>query len=171
MPDEGYDMRIALASMLLLVSLTAQAANSTTGMPAAQDFAADARVARAEKKPIMVFFAADFCGYCEQVSDLYLRPMLKHEGLADKVLFRVVEVDSAGNSLRGFAGEDLDHRSFASRESASFTPIIKFYDPDGKELVPELMGYFSPDFYGQYLERAIDIAVTKMRNNRLVNAR
>ena len=28
----------------------------------------------------------------------------------------------------------------------------QFYGPDGKELAPELMGYFSPDFYGLYLE-------------------
>lgn len=164
-------MRIVLTGLMLLASMTVLAAKSTTGMPTAEDFVADARTAQAEKKPIMVYFAAEFCGYCEMVSELYLRPLLEHEGLADKVLFRVVEVDSAGNQLRSFAGEDMDHKAFASRESASFTPIIKFYGPDGKELVPELMGYFSPDFYGLYLERAIDTAVSHMRDNKVARAR
>ncbi len=141
------------------------------GLPMAIDFESDAQAAKSSGRPIMVFFAVKYCGYCQEISELYLRPMHESGSHEDKVLLRVIEADNEAASLRSFDGSRTYHADFASRNAASVTPIIKFYDPKGKELVPEIFGYNSPDFWGLYLEKSINQAVEKLRNQTRRSAR
>lgn len=137
-------------------------------LPLAQDFPSDAKKAQVKGIPIMVFFKSETCEYCEVVHELYLGPMFHDEAYKNKVMIRVVDVDG-GETLRDFDGRQLDHEEFADQESASFTPIIKWYGPSGKELVSELVGYSSPDFYLKFLERSIEIATNKIKSDKLTS--
>ncbi len=159
----GGVMRRITAGLLLLFLALAAAASSAAELPLAKNLKKDARKAARAQTPILVFFAADSCPYCHQVEDLYLTPMYKSGDYDGKLLFRVVRIESA-NFLRDFNGKRVDHETFAENEGVVLTPVIRFYGPEGKELIPELIGYSTPDFYGDYLERAISDSISKLRN-------
>lgn len=151
--------------LAVLISFAPVQAGKThfKGLPMALDFESDGQSSRKTGRPIMVFFAVQYCGYCQEISELYLRPMYESGSHEDRVLLRVIEADNEAARLRGFDGNKTYHSDFASRNAASMTPIIKFFDHNGKELVPEIFGYSSPDFWGLYLEKSINLAVEKLR--------
>ncbi|MDH5633437.1 MAG: thioredoxin family protein [Gammaproteobacteria bacterium] len=154
--------------IIILVAMTAwatviQAGAAFKGLPKATDLRADSRLAQRTQRPIMVFFASAYCGYCDLVAELYLRPMLESGSHEDRILLRVVQTDDSAGRMIGFDGRRTYHADFASRHAASLTPLIKFYGPDGRELVPEIFGYNNPDYWGYYLEEAINLAVKKLR--------
>ncbi len=148
----------------------ASAVNATDAeLPLARDLRADARTAQAARVPILVFFAADLCPYCHEVEELYLKPMQALRENAGRFLLRVVRVDSA-RSLKDFAGRSTDHGGFAEREGIWLTPVVRFYGPDGRQLVPALIGYSSPDFYAGYLEQAIEDSLQQLRRATATNS-
>lgn len=141
---------------LLLSLLSPLAADQA--LPLARDFQADARESGKAERPILVFFAAASCPYCEAVEDLYLEPMYRGGPYRDKLLFRVVRTESA-TRLRDFSGETMSHADFAQRRKVHFTPVIKFLDARGQELAPALLGMSTPDFFYGELEAAIERAL------------
>ncbi|MEK7796206.1 MAG: thioredoxin fold domain-containing protein, partial [Pseudomonadota bacterium] len=112
------------------------------GLPPARDFVADG----AGRAPILVFFTNASCPYCREVENLYLRPMHARGDYRGQLLIRVVEVGGAA-TLTDFTGQQMNHGEFARRERVAFTPVIRLYDATGRELVPQLFGYTTPDFY------------------------
>lgn len=147
----------------IITGLLITGAVHASDLPLARDFPTDAQEAKSKGLPIMVFFKSESCEYCEVVHDLYLGPMQEDATYKDKVMIRVVDIDG-GQTLRDFDGKQLDHEKFADQEGASFTPIIKWYSPSGTELVSELIGYSSPDFYQGLLDRSIEIATSKLKS-------
>jgi thioredoxin-related protein len=147
--------RLVLA---LLVCLPVLAVGAERELPLAADFHADAAQARALKRPILVFFAAESCPYCHAVETLYLTPLYNGGAYTDKLLIRVVRVERDAR-VRDFAGRSTTHAAFAESYGVKLTPVVKLLDANGKELVPALIGYSSPDFYGAYLEQSIDAAI------------
>ena len=79
-----------------------------------------------------------------------------------QLLIRMVEVGGAA-PLTDFTGQQMNHGEFARRERVAFTPVIRLYDATGRELVPQLFGYTTPDFYLGYLEQAIEQAIRRVR--------
>lgn len=150
--QQGLGRRL-LAFALLFSSCMPYA--GAVGLPSAQDLVADSQLAQRQRLPILVFFSADSCAYCELVRELYLEPMYSSGEYKDKILFRVVHIESR-NAMRDFHGRSTDHYHFAGEQGVSFTPIIRLYDFKGQQLTPELFGYTSPDFYAGYLEDAIE---------------
>ncbi len=132
------------------------------GLPYAKNLKVDAHEAAHERMPILVFFMSDSCPYCLEVEDLYLRPMYERGTYRGQLLIRAVDVGSA-RPLHDFVGERTDHETFAHDKGVYLTPIIRFYDPSGKELVPDLVGYTSPDFYAGFLEKAIADSIATLR--------
>ncbi len=152
-------MRFSLFGLLFLFSGLVQAAEV---LPPARDFVADARVSGNGAAPILVFFTSESCPYCREVENLYLRPMQERGTYRGRLLIRTVEVGGAA-PLTDFAGRQTTHGEFARRERVSFTPVIRLYGADGRELVPQLLGYTTPDFYLGYLEQAIEQAIARAR--------
>lgn len=156
-------MRARGLALVLLISLLSPLAGAEGRLPLARDFQADASESGKAGLPILVFFSAASCPYCEIVEDLYLEPMCRGGSYRDQVLFRVVRMESA-KRLRDFDGKTISHSDFAQRYKVHFTPVIKFLDAEGKELAPALVGMSTPDFYYGELEAAIDRAVSASRN-------
>ncbi len=156
-------MKHIVTGLWLLFFALATAVSPADELPLAKNLQKDARKAARGQMPILVFFAADSCPYCHEVEDLYLTHMYESGDYAGKLLFRVVRIESA-NFLRDFNGRRIDHETFAEDEGVALTPVIRFYDPEGKELIPELIGYTTPDFYGDYLEQTISDSISKLRN-------
>lgn len=131
-------------------------------LPLASDLQQDGVASKRDGTPIMVFYMSDSCPYCEEVKDLYLEPMVNSGQYHGRLIIRMVDTEGS-EYLRDFSGKRMDHEEFADDQGASFTPVLKFYDYQGNELVPELLGYTSPDFYLAYLESAIETAIKKLR--------
>lgn len=156
-------MRVVSRAWLIgVMAMFAWTAHAQTTVPAARDLHADARAAARTGMPILLFFAADSCPYCQVVEESYLQPMIRTGEYAGRVLFRVIHVDDDA-ALRDFDGRMTTHRAFARAHRVSLTPVVRLMNADGHQLVPQLLGYTSPDFYGSYLESAIDNAIAKAR--------
>ena len=149
---------------MLAAFLLAQGVNAT-GLPVAADLQGDGQQAQEERLPVLVFFSAKSCQYCEQMRSLFLEPMHADSRYAGKVIIREVQVES-GRTLRDFKGQKVSHADFAHRNGVSLTPQILFVDATGKPLVPALVGLSTPDFFSGYLEEALAGALARMRATR-----
>lgn len=128
----------------------------------AEDLHADAQAARAARLPIVLFFYSRTCPFCREVEELYLKPLQKENRQRPRFLLRRVEIDAL-RPLVGFSGSKTDFRQFAQGQKVMLVPHLRFVGPGGELLAPDLVGLSSRDFYGGYLEDAINEAGAKLR--------
>ena len=72
-------------------------------------------------------------------------------------LIRQVDMDRA-TPLVDFAGRATTMGAFAASEKARMSPTLMFYGPDGRQLAEPIVGFKLADFYGAYIDRAIEEA-------------
>ncbi|MDH4135029.1 MAG: thioredoxin family protein [Gammaproteobacteria bacterium] len=150
-----------LRYLMLLPVFCASLAQASSDVPAGRDFSADARQVRQQKLPLILYFHTATCPYCRRLEDLYLVPMLKKTAKAPQFILRGIEIDQ-GHALLDFSGRRTDMRAFARTERVSFVPTLRFVGPDGKPLVPDLVGLGSRDFFYAELEESIRQAGEKL---------
>lgn len=155
--------RFAAACLFMSMALPAWAG----GLPPARDLQRDGRVGGSTGRPILVFFMADSCSYCEEVRRLYLEPMYADPAYQHRLIFRTVNINDPG-VMKDFRGRSTNQGRFADSQGVSFTPTIRFYDAHGSELVPQLRGYSSPDFYLAYLEDAVETSISRLHRRHTV---
>lgn len=91
--------------------------------------AADARAAG--KQAIFVMYVRDDCPYCERMK----RDVLSLEAVQDyyRSNFAVLAVDVKGAvPIVDFAGRSTTEKGFTAAQGVKFTPVIVFYDFEGK---------------------------------------
>lgn len=147
-----------LAGVLLCV-LWSPAAHALT---AVEDFAADARLMRERKIPMLLLFSADGCSWCETARRQVLNPMAADPGNANRVLIRQVNIDQRV-AIADFGGKTTTHRDFAQARKARLTPTLMVLDADGREIAESIVGVRLLDFYGTYIERAVDAGLDRVR--------
>lgn len=133
----------------------AQTASPPGGIEPARDLVSDARVMREKRVPLMVFYSRDDCTWCEKARREYLLPLARNANSA--VLIRQVDMDRA-TPLIDFAGRATTMGAFAVSEKARMSPTLMFYGPDGRQLAEPIVGFKLADFYGAYIDRAIEEA-------------
>ena len=148
--------------IFLLSALLLAAAGANDELPLAVDLRADARVARAERLPIVLFFYSRSCPFCREVEALYLKPLQKDNLKSKRFLLRRIEIGER-QALIDFNGTKTDFRSFAQQQKVMLVPHLRFFGPEGERLTGDLIGLGSRDFYGGYLEDAIEEARAKLR--------
>ena len=165
---------LALASASAAAHARAQAGTSadapsrattrprTLALPAAADLASDAKLSRARRIPILLFFDRDDCPYCERALREHLVPMSRESPWREDVLFRQVEVDRA-RLIIDFDGGSNTHVGLARRYKASLTPTIVVVDANGQPIGDPIVGLLTADFYGAYIEDALRAAVKRLR--------
>ena len=153
---------LGLGLAILAWIATAGAAVRSDELSFATDLTRDAEVAREKRIPILILFVAPNCPYCERVRQEFLLPMQRNPEYANKVIFRQLYLKS-GKALLDFDGKKTSHSQFGSRHKIKFTPTVKLFDADGNSLGEPLVGLSTPDFYGAYLDGAIDAALVKTR--------
>jgi thioredoxin-related protein len=131
-------------------------------IPTVRDLTLDARTAQTRQVPILVLFMSPDCSYCERVLQEFLLPMQRNAEYRSKVVMRQVDIGSDDN-LRDFSGATTTQATFAGRNKVQMVPTIKLFDAQGRELTQPLVGLSTPDFYGGYLDQAIDDALAKVR--------
>lgn len=156
-------MKQGLAWLLAIVTWAFQAAwAAEEGVPYARDLQKDAALAKGKQGVVLVMFSSDFCSYCETVLNEFLIPMSRNAAYQGKVVMR--RVDTTGfMSLKDFAGRKLDHRQFAGAQGVHLAPTVMVFDSKGEALAKPVVGLTTVDYYGYYLDQAIDQGVNAVR--------
>ncbi len=105
------------------------------------------------KKGIAVYFGQKRCPYCQQLLEVnFGEPDIVQYTRAN---FDVIPVDIwSVEELTDLNGEVLTQREFSTREEATFTPTLMFYNADG-ELALRLRGYYPPFYFRAALEYVV----------------
>jgi len=134
-----------------------------TGVPLAKDLQSDAQLARKKGGVVLVLFENEHCGYCRRVLNEFLIPMSRNPEYQAKLVMR--KVDNAGYaSLKDFNGTRAAHTDFSRRHHVRMVPTVMLFDTQGNRLTSPLVGLSTADYYGYYLDQAIDEALEKSKN-------
>jgi thioredoxin-related protein len=129
----------------------------------ATDLAADARLATARSLPLVVLYSRDDCSWCEKVRREYLGPLSRDPAAAAVV--RELHMDRA-TPLLDFAGRRTTSADFSKQMQARFAPTVMFHGPDGAQLAESIVGFRLADFYGAYLDRAIEESRARLQTRK-----
>jgi thioredoxin-related protein len=131
-------------------------------VPYARNLQKDGLLAQEKNGVVLVIFSGEYCGYCERVLNEFLIPMSRNPDYQNKLVMR--RVDNTGmTTVKGFDGAVEDHRKFTSEQGVGMVPTVMLFDKDGKRLGKPLVGLTTVDYYGYYLDQAIDQALAKVR--------
>lgn len=117
---------------------------------------------QAKRLPLLLAFHAEHCHYCQRLFEEQLIPIIKNGAYAERIVIRTFDIDNLG-SIQDFNGEQISAEQFTKRYEAFLTPTLVFLDANGQEVVKRIRGYNSPDYYGAYLEQAINAAQTAVQ--------
>jgi thioredoxin-related protein len=129
------------------------------------DLQATAKLAREQRAPILLAFTTSTCPYCAVARRDYLVPMQVSVQWRDKVVMREIVLDTSA-TLRDFNGEAVAIRDFARRYGVRSVPTVIVFDGKGSQVTQPLIGLSSSDFYGLYLEQAIEAGLLRMRKSK-----
>jgi thioredoxin-related protein len=150
---------LILAWLLIAPAIAAKEAN----VPFVWDLAKVSKEAKSREVPILVLFMTDGCHFCERVMEEFLLPMQRNPEYQRKVIMR--KLDIAGTTrLIDFSGGKTTYNEFAGFSGVFLAPTVMLFDPSGNVLTKPLIGLTTPDYYGGYLDEAIDEALSKLRD-------
>ena len=121
------------------------------------DFRHEAEITRTQNLVLVLEFSREDCPYCRKLEKLFLLPMQRNAGYDDKILIRSISLDE-DKSVIDFEGRSLTTDQFATRYGVSMTPTLLFLNADGVEISERLVGIWSEDFYGYFIDTRIDAA-------------
>tara|TARA_B100002003_G_scaffold82596_1_gene77152 strand:+ start:3510 stop:3998 length:489 start_codon:yes stop_codon:yes gene_type:complete len=131
----------------------------------ARDLREDGTLADQEGVPILLFYTASYCHYCEAIKTEFLDHMAGDPVYQSRALFREVRVNSA-IQLVNFDGSSTTHHHFADQRPITLVPTLEFVDASGVHLAEPMIGARIPDFYGAYVDQGIENALKKLRIGR-----
>lgn len=154
-------MARSLVAILTCVPLALFAAGGTLERPTSLQ--GDAQEMARSGRPMVVLYSQQGCHWCEQAR-AYLVPLSNAPQTRDLALFRQIDLDSDA-PLTDFAGKPTTQRAFARGDRVRVTPTVVIYGADGRRLGSPIVGMRLPDFYGQYVEEAIDAARRSLKGD------
>lgn len=155
-------MKYVLSALLLCSGLLAGAAAANPDViSVASNLHADAQLAQRKGKPVLIIFTSPSCAYCERVIHYYLIPMQRNPDYAGKVLIRQMDMTSS-RALVDFRGNTTTEKHYAARLKITFAPTVMVFTPDGKPAGKPLVGLGPADYYGGYMDQAIDAGLARM---------
>ncbi|RRQ24783.1 hypothetical protein D5687_01110 [Guyparkeria sp. SCN-R1] len=119
------------------------------------DLPADLAWMQKHDKPMMLFFHASYCGYCQKIDDEFLIPMRLDPDYQGRMIIRRVQIDSDDRFI-GVDGNLKEPAAFADELGVRGVPYVLFFSPGG-ERIGEITGA-APAFYNHYLDRNVDRA-------------
>lgn len=155
-------MKQVFAILLAIVAWGCGLAFAEVGVPVAQDLRKDAALARDKKGVVLVMFSGAKCSYCETVLNEFLIPMSRNAEYQSKLVMRKVDLASY-KEMKDFQGDKTPHRRFAQDKGVRMVPSVMVFDTEGRLLAKPVVGLGTIDYYGEHLDRAIDIGLAKVR--------
>jgi len=157
MPPRHPLLRPALHLFAVLALLTgAGASMAASHLPPVTDIAAQTAAPAQQGEPLVVLVSLPGCTYCETVRRNYLAP----QASAGEITARELDM-TADTPIRDADGTMTTAKQWARAHNISVAPTVLFLDRNGRNLAAPLRG-MQPDFYGAYLEQAIDTARAKL---------
>ena len=163
---QGLVRTLAIVAWLFAVSVPAVSADAATqeGVPYARNLQHDAELARQKNGVVLVIFSGEYCGYCKRVLNEFLIPMSRNPDYQAKLVMR--RVDNTGfATVTDFDGKVEDQEQFTSEHGVHMVPTVMLFDYQGNRLAKPLVGLTTVDYYGYYLDQAIDEALAKVRGD------
>lgn len=127
-----------------------------THLPPVTDIGAQSAAAAKQGEPLVVLVSLPGCTYCDTVRRNYLGP----QAAAGDIAAREIDM-TADTPIRDADGTMTTAKRWAQARNISVAPTVLFLGPHGRNLANPLRG-MQPDFYGAYLEQAIDEARAKV---------
>jgi len=156
------------AVILACLALPSAQAVERGKLPFATDLSLDAKLAREKQIPILILFSMQGCPFCKRVREEILIPTTLNAEYDNKVI--LLEVDGSNHAkLIDFDGKTTTQADFVAKNRVGLTPTVKFFDPQGREVAAPIVGLVTVDYYGGYLDQAIDTSIAKIRNTPPVN--
>jgi len=157
-----YNRRKWVAVGLSITTVVTVTASFAAGIPLARDLMLAGRQAERACVSLLLEFAADDCDYCTLLEVEVLNPTLLNRDYDQRVLMRKLVLDR-GIKLRDFSGKSITASDLASQYKVFVTPTLLFVDGKGRELAERMVGVTTLEFYGGYLDQALDTAQEKLR--------
>ena len=107
----------------------------------------------------VLLFSQEGCVFCAVARENYLRPLAATKPAG--VTIAEVELGQP-RILLDWRGARRTHAEFARTHGVRFAPTVMFFDPQGRELAPAIVG-LSHDFFGAYLDARIAAARAALR--------
>lgn len=127
----------------------------SAAMIPATDLRQEARVVKADNLLLVIEFSSEYCAFCRKLEELFLLPMQRNSEYRNKVLIRYVSLDMY-ETLVDFRGRSMSTGEFAARYDITLTPTLLFLNGDGIEMSDKLVGIWSEDYYGGFIDNRID---------------
>ncbi len=153
-----------IAILAAIVAWGTSAAAGQEGVPSARNLMLDGTQARSEETVLLVAFVSPTCGYCERVLNEFLIPMSRNPEYQRKLVMRRIDIGSQAG-LKDFDGGATTQRMFAGWHGINLVPTVMLFDDRGNQLAKPLVGLTTVDYYGYYLDQAIDEALAKVRGS------
>lgn len=131
-------------------------------VPLARNLEVAGQLAISDCKPLLLEFSALGCEYCRLLEVEILNPTLLNRDYDRRVLMRKLLIDRP-ERLIGFDGEPVSAEQQAEKYRIYVTPTLIFVDAQGRELTERMVGVTTLDFYGGYLDIALEDAQRKLR--------
>lgn len=112
--------------------------------------------------PIMLMFGAEWCEYCEVLTEYVFDPMMlsgMYEGKV--VIMRHVGVDE-DSPIPDWQGNPIKKSKWAYQIDADLTPTIVFFDSNGKEVAPRIVGISELTLVASLIHQNLNIAYQSM---------
>ena len=154
---------LCLASTLVWPGF-GQAGLTPVEVPLASDLRHEGAQAERDCVPLLLEFSAYGCEYCSLLEEEILKPMLRNRDYDRRVVMRKL-VLGRDIKLDSFSGNRLTPAQLASHYNVVVTPTLLFVDSDGRELSERMVGINTLDFYGGYLDQALDSSRERLRED------
>jgi thioredoxin-related protein len=135
---------------------------SRAGVPLSTDLQMEGRQAEQACVPLLLEFSAQECGYCTLLEEEILNPTLLNRDYDRRVLMRKLLIDRF-KKLRDFDGSPVRAAELADRYKVFVTPTLLFVDSEGRELAERMVGVTTLEFYGGYLDQALEASRAKLQ--------
>jgi len=154
---------IKLFMLVLIISTSLQAnANPDSNFKELTNLQQLAKKSEQLKLPIMLMFGAEWCDFCEVLQESVIDPMILgglYEGKV--VLMRHVGVDEP-DPIPSWDGTLIDKAKWAYALDADLTPTVLFFDANGREVGPRIIGISAITLYTGLIHQSLNIAYKNM---------
>ncbi len=144
--------------LAIAFSLVGSAVGDSVSMIKVTDLRTESLLAKQNGLVVVIEFSADDCAFCRKLEELFLLPMQRNTEYDDKILLRVVSL-SDSDSLIDFDGRLVSTAEFAAQYDVTVTPTLVFLNTDGEQASEKLVGIWSEDFFGGFIDNRIDEAL------------
>lgn len=150
-----HEIRKSGAIALIVLGALAASPGVHSNVPLAEDLRVAGRQAEDDCKPLLLEFSALACDYCRLLEREILNPTLLNRDYDRRVLMRKLLIDG-NDAVTDFSGKTISGQALATRYKVFVTPTLLFVDASGEELAERMVGVTTLDFYGGYLDLALE---------------